>query len=314
MELCRIAAHRCCCRAWPAFVFELRTEQVSIVRAAILGDNTVDAAGLGLYRLPHHGGQASGSKVVVPLVRRNSAGGAAESVTGMLHLHVSLPHGRPCGEGSVIISVRGATNLSEGELASSAIVVVRVIGFERTEDANLHMEAWRAGYPEPIPRGRAYVQRTTPGKSLKNTIVWEDTFEFLGLGDVGAAAAHTQLQGAIPSRIGLKKASTVEELDMERMRLSPCMENDSSEAQLPDIGEAGSISSGSALDLAVDTPFTERQRGSVLSDVPRQSSPWSELLPPTVGISTQLESAARCFCAQTAPWAEEGSTCPPHWL
>merc|ERR1712100_938325 len=119
-------------------------------------------------------------------------------MVGALHIHISAPVGPRVGEGSVIIEVRGATQLpTDLDTAGAAITVVRVIGFERVGDARLHCEKYRGGHPEPTPRGRAYALNTAPGKIIAGTMVWEAGFEFVGLGE-GAQAARGKLAKALP--------------------------------------------------------------------------------------------------------------------
>jgi len=79
----------------------------------------------------------------------------------------------------------------------AAITVIRCIGFERVGDARMHCEKFRGGHPEPTPRGRAYAMNSMPGKIVAGTMVWEASFEYVGLGE-DAAAAKRRLQKSLP--------------------------------------------------------------------------------------------------------------------
>jgi hypothetical protein len=199
-ELCRIAAHRCCCTAWTAFVFELRIEPVSIVRAALLGKTVSEVRGVGLYNIPSTGVKGGSLSIVLPLVAPKGVAtpSSNKSMIGALHVHIAHAEDARCGEGSVAVEVRGATQLPTDLDASGTVIsVVRIIGFERAGDARLHCEKFRASHPEPTPRGRSYAMSTAPGKIVAGTMVWENSFEFRGLGDE-AASARARLAKALP--------------------------------------------------------------------------------------------------------------------
>mmetsp|Transcript_99434 Transcript_99434/g.157322 ORF Transcript_99434/g.157322 Transcript_99434/m.157322 type:complete len:647 (+) Transcript_99434:159-2099(+) len=259
-ELCRIAAHRCCCTSWTAFVFELRIEPVSIVRAALTGKTVSEVRGIGLFQMPTTGIKGGSASIVLPLVAPKGVATPSnnKSMIGALHIHISAPEDTRCGEGSVIIEVRGATQLpNDLDHAGAAITVVRVIGFERVGDARLHCDKYRGGHPEPTPRGRAYALITAPGKIVAGTMVWENSFEFIGLGDE-ARRAQARLEEA-----------------------------------LPEIFSDGPSSSPSATD--------------------KEGSPWPEMMPPTVGDQSQVESVSQVFSQQLVSWLDESAPLPPGW-
>lgn len=267
-ELCRIAAHRCCCCAWTAFVFELRIEPVSIVRAALLGKTVSEVRGVGLFQLPAGGIKGGNASIVLPLVAPKGVAtpSSNKSMIGALHIHISAPMGTRVGEGSVIIEIRGATQLpTDLDTAGAAITVVRCIGFERVGDARLHCEKYRGGHPEPTPRGRAYALNTAPGKIIAGTMVWESCFEFLGLGE-GTQKARVKLYEDLPELL-----------------------------TMVDTGSLRSTSSGSP--------------GSPDRDV-RDHSPWPEMLPPTVGDQSQVESVSQVFSTHLVPWLDETAEHP----
>lgn len=229
---------------------------------------------MGLYQLPAKGLKGGSSNLMLPLMARASQTPKSRGLAGMLHMRVSAPDGAPNGEGSVIIEVRGATQLAELDPNGGTVTVIRVIGFERAGDARMHMEAWRGGYPEPLPRARAYAQSSAPGKFLAGTMVFEDHMEFLGLGD-GAAQAQVRLREAMPTGLG---------------NLDDC---DAPSSPTPELNA-----------------WLNRSEESAVGG----SSPWPELLPPTVGETVHTEATSRLFCSQAVPWAEEGAQCPVHWL
>lgn len=277
-ELCRIASHRCCCAAWTAFVFELRIEPVSIVRAALLGKTVSEVRGVGLFQLPSTGIKGGSASIVLPLVApKNTApatpGGSAsnKSMVGALHILVSAPEGGRCGEGAVIVEVRGATQLpADLDTAGAAIVIVRVLGFERAGDARMHCEKYRGGHPEPIPRGRTYAQATAPGKVIAGTMVWESSLEFFGLGD-DAVASQKRVAALLPK------------------------------------GFAASGESPQSLNQ-----WPQATNGT--SEEARRDDPWPELLPPTVGDQSQMESVAQVFGNHLVPWLDENAEVPAGWL
>jgi len=284
-ELCRVAAHRCCCRAWCAFVFELRVQPLSVVRAALMGGERSTVLGVGLYPMPPKGLKGGSASVVLPLVavaggaqpvRSAASGGGQKALVGTLHTRLSTPEGLPGGEGSVIIEVRGATQLpNDLDTSGASVTLVRVIGFERSGDARLHCEAWRSGLPEPVPRGRVYSQTTAPGKLSAATMVWEANLEFYGLGDA-AEALQLRLLSALPATEGDGATST-----------------ESLQETFP----------GSSW---------PKPRQSVVGNS-HGNSPWPELLPPTIGDQVQFEHISQLFGSYMVPWHDEGSPCPKDW-
>merc|ERR1740129_1603858 len=166
-ELCRVAAYRCCSKAWSAFVFEVRVQPLSVVRAALVGGERSAVLGMRYLFVPSTGLVADGEGITLQLMAASCqvAAGAQKPVLGVLHVRISTPEGVLGGEGSVIIQVQGATQLQSGlNTSGTSMTLVRVIGFERSEDAEAHFEAWDMGRPEPVPEGRAYSQTTAPGK------------------------------------------------------------------------------------------------------------------------------------------------------
>lgn len=203
-ELSRISAHRCCCRAWTAFIFELRSEPLSVVRAFAVGQASGEVRGLAIYQLPVRGSRSTGSaNLALPLIGSGAGGPAARAIFGVLHVRVSWPADAGAGEGSLIVDVQGATQLpADIDDYGASVNVIRVIGFERAGDARLHMEAWRGGSVEPQPRGRAYAHTTPPGGITAGTMVWESQVEFFGLGHQAASEAQVRLNDGIPAGFG----------------------------------------------------------------------------------------------------------------
>jgi len=286
-ELCRIATHRCCCCSWTAFVFELRIEPVSIVRAALLGKTTSEVRGVGLFQLPATGIKGGSASIVLPLVAPKGVTNPAsnKSMIGALHIHISAPPGKNPGEGSVIIEVRGATQLpTDLDNTGAAITVVRVIGFERVGDARMHCEKYRGGHPEPTPRGRAYANNTAPGKIIAGTMVWEASFEYIGLGD-DTSAAKLKLHHALP--------------DMsphpDTTRLTDIASPPSSPNTAPN--RAGSKEAG---------PGSPGNSPGPAGEV-RDHAPWPEMLPPTIGDQLQVEAVSQVFNTHLIPWLDESA-------
>lgn len=266
-ELCRIATHRCCTCAWTAFVFELRIEPVSIARAFLMGKTVSEVRGVGLFQLPSTGIKGGSASIVLPLVAPKGVTSAPKGVVGHLHIHISassVGRDRP-GEGSVMIDVRGATQLP-GDLDTSgaAMITIRVIRFERVGDARMHGEKYRGGHPEPTPRGRAYALNTAPGKIVAGTMVWESHCEFIGLGEEAGTAKQRLLRN-LPE-------------------LLPMMNPESS------------------FDPKLATSSPKREV--------RDHSPWPEMLPPTVGDQSQVESVAQVFSNHLVPWLDEAAESP----
>merc|ERR1719272_254898 len=124
-ELCRIAAHRCTCCAWTAFVFELRIEPVSIARAFLMGKTVSEVRGVGLFQLPSTGIKGGSASIVLPLVAPKGMATSPKNMIAALHIHISAKTGGQPGEGSVIIEVKGATQLpADLDTTGAAITLV----------------------------------------------------------------------------------------------------------------------------------------------------------------------------------------------
>mmetsp|Transcript_19324 Transcript_19324/g.51426 ORF Transcript_19324/g.51426 Transcript_19324/m.51426 type:complete len:782 (-) Transcript_19324:247-2592(-) len=312
-ELCRTYAHRSCCKAWTAFVFEIHTSQCSIVRKSVLGDTGGDI-GSAVYELPTRASLPEGGKnLVVPLMGRPSQGSFAQLVCGMLYIHVSTI---PKAEGgrSVVVTVHGATDVPE-VCKSGVETTVRVIAFEHVEDAKWHLEATQAGEEERTPRGRAYELRTRPGRSFGRKLLFEDTMEFLGLGEKRAQEAQRKLEEMLP-----------EECDdsEDEMSICPTCSPMAGDRSSP-IGSPIHFSDPEAEDDAcfcghvIDATspgicphqrhYGTRHRHCFL----HAGGTYPELLPPTVGRCSNIEKQAAAFCSSLAAWTQEGASCPESW-
>lgn len=277
-ELCRIAAHRCCCRNWGALVFELRSQQVSIVRAAILdgmslGNNPVEVRSIAGFQLGTRAQGAAEEGLTIPL---NGESASTYGIDCQLHLRIAetkVEQDLSAG-GSVTMELLGVSGLKGVDTSSSTLYTLRVIAFERVGDARLHTEAFRVGQPEPEPRGRAYAKSTAPGKwrdSGDGTMMFKDFFEFVWLGDE-APAASKRLAEVMPA--GFEESTEVD--------FSPTAPTGGS--------------------------FTKR-RGSATT-----TKSWPPILPPAVGPGDTLDALCKVFISQMAPWTDEGFSCPPGWL
>merc|ERR1712216_957484 len=109
----------------------------------------------------------------------------------------------------------------------------------------------------PTPRGRSYALNTAPGKIIAGTMVWEASFEFLGLGET-TQASRARLYAALPEILTMV--------------------------------DPGSIGCDSPAGSAGDV---------------RDHSPWPEMLPPTVGDQSQVESVSQVFSHHLVPWLDE---------
>jgi len=273
-ELCRITAHRCCCCAWTAFVFEMRIEPVSIARAFLTNsEQRSEVRGVGLFQLPPEGIKGGSASVVLPLVAPKGVVTASKNMVAALHIHISAKTGGPPGEGSVIIEVKGATQLpADLDTTGAAITVIRCIGFERVGDARMHCEKFRGGHPEPTPRGRAYAMNTMPGKVVAGTMVWEANFEYVGLGE-DAGAAKRRLRESLPELL--------------------CRPGSAPGSSAPSPSASPQVSPQSEPDV-------------------RDHSPWPEMLPPTVGDQRHSESEHQVFTRHLVPWLDDSCDPPSH--
>lgn len=279
-EVTRICVHRCCSPCWGAYVFELRIEPVSIVRAALTGKTISEVRGVGLFQLPAGGLKGGSASIVLPLVSAKNVPNPItnKSMIGALHIHISTETGRQGGEGATIVEVRGATSLpADMDAAGNAIAVVKVIGFELTADARAHCERCRAGQPEPCPRGRAYAQTTAPGKIIAGTMVWEASLEWFGHGE-DAAGMQERFEGLMPE--SLRRALREKE----------------------PLGKVASIGSSSG------------RAGSSPRASPPEPPLWPDILPPNLGDDMDCNGISQEFGARLVPWLLDGSQLPRGWL
>jgi len=300
-ELCRIATHRCCCCSWTAFVFELRIEPVSILRAALLGAVTSEVRGIGLFQLPAAGIKSGSASIVLPLVAPKGVATRSgdKNMIGALHTKISTPSGGRCGEGSTLIEVRGATQLpTDLDTGGGAITVVRVIGFERVGDARMHCEKYRGGHPEPAPRGRAYAHNTSPGKIIAGTMVWEANFEFVGLA-AKTPAARRRLQELMPEVLGPAAGN-----DRDRgQTMVSAPSSGGLAASFPISPVVSNVTTSTSLSTASKSPSSPEGEA-------RDHSPWPEMLPPTIGDQSQIESVSQVFATHLIPWLDESHEHP----
>eukprot|EP00933_Yihiella_yeosuensis_P060949 TRINITY_DN63758_c0_g1_i1.p1 TRINITY_DN63758_c0_g1~~TRINITY_DN63758_c0_g1_i1.p1 ORF type:complete len:537 (+),score=93.31 TRINITY_DN63758_c0_g1_i1:102-1613(+) len=184
-DLCRLALHRCCCPAWTSLIFELRIRSSSFYSGI-----SSEIVGMGLLQLPFEGGS---SEIALPFITRSQAVTDFKPKMGTLHFHVQCPKR---GVGPVGITLHLATGMDD-ILDTSMLLIVRVVGFERACDARLHLEAWRDKRSEPVPRGCAYGQTSSPSKIQNFKPTWDnERIEFHGLGSK-VEEAVTKLRKAV---------------------------------------------------------------------------------------------------------------------
>lgn len=275
-HILRIAAHRCCCRRWKSFVFELRVEENRVLRAALTGRRPVETQRMGVYHLVR-GLPEDGATVDVPLLAKSNK--KVEAAALQVHVSTQNSSHDACGEGLISFQVHSTTKLVEVTNSPKQQFFFRVIGFENTSDANNHVQAWKDGLPEPTPAGRAYGKNSAPARKVGKSLILCGSFEYLGLGVDAAMASQERLRKYLP-------------------------ENIASNEYWPDISPAAGRRTN-PLDSNSTTP--------VSTGVNRRT-PGLVFIPPVVGDASKREVGTDCVCAFTAPWASVSGATPSHWL
>lgn len=215
-ELSRILAHRCCCPKWAALVFELQTERLSSQLSRSLFGESKKVEAVALHCLCQ---SQSGSMQVAMKAADGEPYGTLEidlahgpvgddlstwftSTGGRL----DLAHRAVCSELSenAVVQCEETTltslTLRSAEIPPSALpegwtMAVRVIAFERKEDAENHVAAFHTGSEEPVPHGLAHLKQTMScafvhdGTDDDGTCIrWGDSMEFIGYGECATKA------------------------------------------------------------------------------------------------------------------------------
>jgi len=280
-ELCRTAAHRCCCRAWKTFVFELEVEPIGVLRDAVACRKPRrEVWGMGLFQVPDTAVKGGKIGLVIPLLGRHRDANGAMHLAAMLHVGICRPENAKYGEGVTTIEVLNSTQVPYiHNYYGTYMFSIRVIGFERPGDALLHMEKWSMGSPEATPSSRAYTQSTGPARYVRSSSIWGDrsaqeeqffltwdaTLRFLGLGK-DAVDAQSRLAQYLP-----------------KPRPSHSQRNSS---EMP---------------------------ASATTGLPG-FAPWPALLPPVIGENAYTPMVARVFGTHVVPWLDEKLPCPPQWM
>lgn len=314
-ELIRIAAHRCCCPSWKAFILELRREPLSVVRAALIGPRHEEVIGLGVYSVPAGGLKGDDANLAIPLLvaRRDSptasptrhAKRSPTEWSGQLHVRIIGQPDRRAGEGTTVVEIRGAAQLPAdvygGHGVHESAVVVRVIAFECVPDARAHIRDFKAQMGEPTPLGHAYAKTTAPGKVVGKTVVFEDSLEFYGLGSTAAAVAQVRLRSAVGACFSEQPPAE-----------GAAAGNDAT------YGAAAAVAAPSARLEGGDnhTPassLSPREKETRARGGHAGRQPLLRQFPPTVGGAECAELQAALFSNRAVPWLENEAA-PPRWL
>lgn len=194
-ELARIAAHRCCSRSFSVVVFELCLEPTTLLQALITGGpesmakQRTEVICVALAELRPQ------LDLDLPLAQTAQSSrlpepGPAPRLRARLEQTVGAD-----GAGTLRLQLRRICDHRHG--VATDILFVRTIAFEDVDDARQHVEARRAGQPDPLPRCHACAQSSDPGRQEGNDLVWDSTLEFIGLG-AQADAAEERLREAMP--------------------------------------------------------------------------------------------------------------------
>jgi len=276
-ELSRIVYHRCCCPSWTALVFELRSEQLSVLRAAIVpGKCNDEVLGMAVYPMTMLQETGTFANFTLPLLRQRCADPPS---FGALHVRLSVSEGVQCGEGSTILQLQGATKLlSDLVRSGTTVTVIRVIAFEVADDAMAHFSAWSDSWPEPVPSGRVCAQKTGPGTTVGATVVWDATLEVVGLGKAASKEAQSRL---------------VSELNLAAKTTGPASDWESEESTDCDTGSAEIVSTPWESLLPSVLASTPESEEPFVCEFSRHLVPWLDLedaCPSDWGIIPQIQS------------------------